>query len=176
MDVDSRSGDSSAAGGASESHTGDNDIDIAGDTDNSSYSYVEEDSASSAASLFVSYCQSGMSAQTQGGGFAIAGSDALCDRLKMAGAMNEAYRDEMKHCVTEPIVCVGECTKQFAEVHIEKGCEETEQAAYFRKAYLENLHDAQDLVETGEFTAKIDRQTGFIFKPALLIGLLIFLI
>ena len=88
----------------------------------------------------------------------------------------EAYNEEMKHCASEELICVGECTKEYASVHIEKGCEVTEQAAYFRKAYLENLHDAQDLVETGEFTAKVDRQTGFIFKPALLIGLLIFLI
>lgn len=128
----------------------DGDINIdAGSVYESNY----EAAASSAASVFAGYCQSGGSGQLTGGGFSVVNSEQFCDHVRLASIMREAYEYE---------VAMGNSEGQFATKYYE--------------AYHDNLGDALSLIEGSEFAGMIDRNTGFIIRPAALIGLLIFLL
>ena len=137
---------------ASENNNTVNDGDVTIDA-GSSYESNFEAAASSAASVFAGYCQSGGSGQLTGGGFSVVNSEQFCDHVRLASIMREAY-----------------------EYEVAMGKGEEEYATKYYEAYHDNLGDALRLIEGSEFAGMIDRNTGFIIRPAALVGLLIFLL
>lgn len=166
-----RSGDSSAVSGGNSQ-----DISVEGDTniDNSSYSYVEEDAASSAAAVFAGYCQTGVSGQIVEGGFSIVHTEQFCNHIRLADVMWQAAERE-KRC---QVIEVG-YTDRGGNDHItdsDEVCKYTEKGEKFLDAYYDNLLDAQALVEVTEGTSMLDALSKQLVTPLGLIGALIWLI
>jgi hypothetical protein len=141
-------GDSTAASSSSnEGNTVESDTDVTVQGDNF------EAAAASAATVFAGYCQTGASGQITGGGFSVVNPDAFCDHVRLADTMRQAY-----------------------EYEVASGRGEGEFAAKYLEVYHDNLHDAIRLIEGSEWSSYLDRQTGFVIRPAALIGLLIWLL
>jgi hypothetical protein len=152
-----------ATGGKSQASSGGNsqDIYVGGDT--------HEAVANTAATVFAGYCQSGASAQIDKGGFSVVQTEQFCQHLRLANMFYQAYERELRHCS-----CVGVCTVAEASVRME--CSESGQAAKFLDAYYENIWDANQLVQTTEGTAWVDRVSKQLSTPLALIGAFIWLL
>jgi len=128
----------------------------------------ENYSASSAASVYAGYCQSGGSGQSEDGGFSVVNSDQFCDHIRAAEEMHKAYQREVAKCQ-----CVGICSEAIASIELQ--CKDSEQAQYYLEAYHENLHDANQLVQYTQATGLIGRVSGQLAIPAALIAALFIL-
>lgn len=135
--------------------------------DNSSYSVEYEEAAARAATVYSAVCQNGGSAQGLEGGFGITNSDILCDHLKMASVMREAYIFEMKYGVYT------QCTE--AHDHSEVTCV-NDKAQVYLDSYHEHMGDAMHLMDKVEEAGMMDKFMGYLVRPAALIGALIWLI
>lgn len=119
-----------------------------------SYSNVQaENAASSAASTFVSYCQRGASAQGFDGGFTVSDNDAFCDRIRLADHYWVVYDRQLQLLNTFQCAMPAE---RFAD-----RCAITEERAMVAldKAWT-NTEEANELIESGEFAAKVERTAG----------------
>lgn len=166
-DVVTTTGDNSAA-------TGDTTVTVEGDTieeGDYTYSFKSEHAAASAANVWAGVCQNGGSGQTRDGGFSIVQSDALCDHLKVAAVMWDSYQRELERC---PVICVGVCTKKYASVEQEQVCDNDRTELYL-ELYHENLMDANDLAQSAEFPATLDRIAGNLIRPLGILALLLML-
>jgi hypothetical protein len=166
-----------AGGGKSQASSGGNTQDIAIDgdtlTDNSVLIYEDaENSAASAASVFAGYCQTGASGQAGVGGFSVVNPEAFCNHIRIAGVMQEAYEWEMKNGSAS-------CTPPASGEHYGDQLQDVcmnEQAQIYYQLYHENLMEANSMLDATEAVGKIDAFFGYLFRPALLIGALIWLI
>ena len=159
-------GDVTSSTGASSAHTGDNSVGVS-ISDNRSTSIEYEQASARAASVYSQVCQNGGSAQGMEGGFGVSNSDVLCDHLKMASVMREAYIFEMKYGVYT------ECTADHD--HAEVTCV-NDKAQVYLDAYHEHMGDAMFLMDKVEEAGMIDKFMGYMVRPAALIGALIWLI
>ena len=157
-------GDTSSVSSASNggNSTGDVGVSIA---DNSSYSIEYEQSAARAANVYAEVCMNGGSAQGVVGGFGVSNQDVVCEHLKVAAVMREAYIFEMKYgtynkceAVEEEVTCVNKKAQEYLD------------------AYHENLEDALTAMEVAGPVGLMDKIGGFLVRPAALIGALIWLI
>ena len=110
--------------------------------------------ASSAAAIVPAACQSGASFQSEDVGVSVVASDPLCDYYKAAQASYTAYLKEAAICTA---VCAVECTPN-GYVYAEKTT--CELAQDYLDDYHLNLEMAQELVESAEFSAKVDRNVS----------------
>lgn len=136
-------------------------------SDNSSYSVEYQEASARAANVYSQVCQNGGSAQGMEGGFGVTNQDVLCDHLKVASVMREAYVFEMKYGVYT------ECTEDHD--HNEVTCV-NEKAKVYLDAYHESLEDAMKLMDKTEEAGMLDKFSGYLIRPAALIGALIWLI
>jgi len=107
--------------------------------------------AASAATVFAGYCQSGASAQGIEGGFSIVNPEAFCNHIRMAAVAKEAY--------------------MFAEQTGNKKA-----ASAFYDMYIDNLEDANGLLENTEDVSQLDTFFGYLVRPLAVIGALVFLL
>ena len=164
-DVTSSSGPSNSeaySGGNSQS------ISVRGDT------VTYEDSASRAATVYSQVCQNGGSAQAKAGGFAIQNQDVVCEHLKVAAVMREAYMWEMAHGSAQ-------CQEPMEMQHEYGGAEYadtcmSEKAVFYYKAYNEHMTEALQAMEMYEEVGLLDKISGALVRPMALIGALIWLI
>ena len=159
-------GDATASGGNSAAHTGDNTVGVS-IADNSSYSVEYEEAAARAANVYTAVCQNGGSAQGAMGGFGVTNQDVICEHLKIAAVLRDAYVFEMKYGVYE------ECTHD--EENHETHCT-NEQAEFYRGAYHEHMTEAIQAMEAYEEVGLLDKMAGALVRPMALIGALIWLI
>lgn len=173
----SKVGDTTAISGPSVSRasnggnsTGDQSlgVNIKGDT------VTYEDSASRAATVYAQVCQSGGSAQAKAGGISVVNSEPLCEHLKMAAVMREAYMFEMSHGKET-------CQDFMAGESIGTGDEFTDtcfnsKAQVYYEAYHESMSDAMLLIDKTEEAGLIDKFSGYMVRPMALIGALIWLL
>ena len=164
-DVTSHSGDSTASASNGGNTTGDVGVSIA---DNSVYSIEYQQASARAASVYSQVCQNGGSAQGFKGGFGVNNSDVLCDHLKTASVMREAYMFEMQYGVFE------KCESDEHDTHTVH-CT-NEKAQYYYAAYHESLNDAIHLMDKVEEAGMLDKFFGYLMRPAALIGALVWLI
>lgn len=159
-DVTSRSGDSNAYSGGNTQG-----VSIA---DNSVYSVKYEEASARAANVYSQVCQNGGSAQGFKGGFGVNNSDVLCDHLKTASVMREAYIFEMQYGVFE------KCESDEHDTHTVH-CT-NEKAKHYYDAYHESMDDAIHLMDKVEEAGMMDKFMGYLIRPAALIGALVWLI
>lgn len=152
------SGDSSASSGGNSQTS---DVYVGGDN--------HDVAASSAASVFAGYCQSGSSGQLEGGGFSVVQTEQFCNYIRLASVMYQAYEREVANCG-----CVGICTRAEASVVME--CQPGENAEKFLDAYYENLWDAQELMQRTEGLALVDRASKQLITPMAILGVLVWLL
>jgi hypothetical protein len=166
-DVTSSSGDSSASSssGGNEQNLG---ISIRGD------SVTYEDSASRAATVYAQVCQSGGSAQAKAGGFSVVNSEPLCEHLKMAAVMREAYVWELHN---GSAVCqdMMDGTKVGTGDEYSDTCF-NEKAVKYYNSYHEHMKDAMLLMDKTEEAGLVDKFAGYMVRPMALIGALIWLL
>jgi hypothetical protein len=150
---------------------GDVEVEVA-DGDNSQSTTFEQNyeaSASSAATVFAGWCQSGASGQISGGGFSVVNPEAFCNHVRMAAVALEAYEYEMSKCQ-----CVGICTSKVASVAQE--CTfETDEADMYLAMYHDNLADANGLLQATTTVGKVDAFAGYLVRPLALLALLLLL-
>jgi hypothetical protein len=149
----------------------DSDITVEGDTDNSSYSYKEETAASSAASVFAGYCQSGTSGQIEAGGFSVVNPEAFCNNIRMAAVYQEAYAWELAH---GKVTCSDEAGTVWVEDQYADTCV-NEQAAEYYTLYTGHLEDAHELLVNTDAVATVDAVAGYLMRPLAIIALLLLL-
>ncbi len=172
-DVTSSSGPSTASASNGGNSTGD--VGVAIDaSDNSSYSVEYEEASARAANVYSQVCQNGGSAQGIKGGFGISNSDVLCDHLKMAAVMREAYLFEMEHGLAQ-------CAEPMAIEYKIEGAEWAdmcfnEKTMKYYESYHEHMDDAMYLMDKVEEAGMMDKFMGYLVRPAALIGALIWLI
>lgn len=167
-DVTSSSGPSSASASNGGNKTGDVGISIRGD------SVTYEDSASRAASVYAQVCQSGGSAQAKAGGLSVVNAEPLCEHLKMAAVMREAYQYELKYGSVS-------CVESMKGPKMDNGTVYTdvcfnEKAKKYYDSYHEHMADAMLLMDKTEEAGLIDKFSGYMVRPMALIGALIWLI
>lgn len=160
---DVEGGNAVATGGAagdSSASSGGNSFTVRGD--------VHEVAASSAASVFAGYCQTGVSGQIEQGGFSIVHTEQFCNHVRLADVMYQAYTREVV------CTCEGACTAK--EASVERVCSTSDEGQLFLDAYYDNLLDAQSLIEVTEGTSKLDAIAKQLTTPLGLIGALIWLL
>lgn len=167
-------GDTTATSGdsVSEAYSGGNSqslgLSIRGDT------VTYEDSASRAASVYSQVCQNGGSAQAKAGGFAIQNQDVVCEHLKVAAVMREAYMWELKYgsanCVATMEGPEMDNGTQYSDVCF------NEKAMEYYKGYHEHMTEALQAMEAYEEVGLLDKMAGALIRPMALIGALIWLI
>jgi hypothetical protein len=154
-------------------------------TDNSSYSKIEEYPVSTAAGIYAGVCQTGMSGQTDNVGVNVLNTDALCEVLKVAEMNYIAAGREYKEPVcTEytkvlPIEDKGKGYEIVTEERVYENCEaqvQTEAFDGFMAEYYDGLDEANYMMAVTEDVGVIDKFFGYLVRPLGLIGLLIFLI
>ena len=168
----SQVGDTKAIAGDSVSgaHSGDVAVSI---QDNSSVAYDVEHAASSAAAVYAQVCQSGGSAQGKAGGFSVINSEPLCEHLKMAAVMREAYVWEMNH---GEVVCQEPMEGDAIGVFTHSDTCYPRYAQRYLDSYHEHMMDAMELIDKTEELGLVDKAAGYLVRPMALIGALIWLI
>ena len=168
----------SSTGGASDASVGDTttgDVNSAVSiSDNSSYSVNYEEAAARAATVYSEVCMNGGSAQMQAGGFGVNNQDVVCEHLKVAAVMREAYQWEMQHgsAVCQPIMSGQEVG--VGDVYSDTCM--SEKAIFYYKAYSEHMVEALQAMEAYEEAGLMDKIAGALVRPLALIGALIWLI
>lgn len=163
-DVTSRSGDSNSGGNVLGTS-----VNVGGDI------FEYEAAAAQAANVYTQVCQNGGSAQGIKGGFGVTNSDVLCDHLKTAAFMREAYMFEMKYGTVQcQELMEGEKMEHMAAEYSDT-CMNTK-ARYYYDAYHESMGDAISLMDNVEEAGMLDKFMGYLIRPAALIGALIWLI
>lgn len=167
-------GDTIASNGGNTTGDNTNDITVEGDTyeDNSSYSYINEEAAASAASVYANVCQNAGSAQTQQGGFAVVNQDVICEHLKLAAVMREAYVWEMNHgqaSCSEPTT-MSKDNGMLVEVCM------SDAAMTYYKAYHNHLNKALVTMDQTEEVGTMDKFFGALIRPLGVIGALVWLL
>ena len=109
------------------------------------------DVANSVSSVFTQACQTGGAAQTRDGGVSFVQTDQLCDYYLAANVAYEAYAVAHRH----------------GHVNV---------ADKYLELYFSNIDKAQALLDSTEQTAVVDRFATQLFRPAGLLGLLIWAI
>lgn len=148
------SADSSASGGAvtigagglqTRSEAAGGNATSNGGSSNSSteINYSRVESASSAASVYAGYCQTGGSGQVASGGFSVINGDQFCEHIRMADRALLAYQQMVEWCRNPDNVA----------------CDTSKQAEYLAM-YHENIADADSLVQTTQATSWIGRVLG----------------
>jgi hypothetical protein len=163
-------------GGEASASSGGNtqDISVEGDslTDNSVLIYEDaKNTASSAASVFAGYCQTGASGQIGAGGFSVVNPEAFCNNVRMAGVYQEAYMWELSH---GKLTCSETAGSDWVDNQYADTCV-NEQAATYYKLYNWHLDEAHELLESTKGVAKVDAYAGYLIRPAALIALLFLL-
>ena len=138
-------------------------------SDNSSYSVEYEEAAARAATVYTQVCMNGGSAQGVAGGFSINNQDVVCEHLKVAAVLRDAYVFEMKYGTYES--CENEMVGEEQLVTCTN-----EQAEFYRKAYHEHMTEAIQAMEMYEEVGLLDKMAGALVRPMALIGALIWLI
>jgi hypothetical protein len=130
-------------------------------TDNSTdYDYA----ASSAASVFAGYCQSGASAQISGGGFSVVNTDAFCEMIRLK---DEMWEDAQREKCSVPI-CEGICTDKIATVELR--CGEGSNYALYMERYHWASNESFLLIERTKEVALFDRFVGYLMKGLAIVG------
>ena len=176
--VTANSGDSAASATTGDSNSG-------GNTQSSSIAFTDnttfEAAASRAATVYTAACQNGGSAQGVEGGFGITNQDILCEHLKVAMIMREAYEYEMENWIPVEEDCkvieIGQQTPE-GEVVVEtqRVCAISEQAQKYLDAYHESMESAINIVEGTEAVGTLDKFFGYMARPLAIIGALVWLI
>ena len=144
-------------------------------SDNSSYSVEYTEASSRAANVYSQVCQNGGSAQGMEGGFGVTNQDVLCDHLKTAAFMREAYIFEMQYGTVQ----CQELMEGQKVVSMEATYSDTcmnEKALKYYEAYHESMDDAIKVMDQVEEAGMLDKFMGYMVRPAALIGALIWLI
>lgn len=145
-------GDTTSVSGAnSGGNTTDQAVDVDNSEANSTTNTVNQNwkyPVSSAASVYAQTCTTSMSGQTSDVGVAFAGSDPLCDAMKVTVFWAQAYENEP----------------------------EGERKDEYLANYYDSVEAVKDLDESTRTVGTIDRFFSFIIKPLGAIGLLFFLL
>lgn len=165
-DTIATSGDSVSSASNGGNTTGDVAVSIEGDT------YVERNDysklpSSGAASVYSQVCQNGGSAQARAGGFSVNNQDVVCEHLKIAAVMREAFIFELQY---------GEKTDCFVDRGGMTNCQVSDKAVEYNKAYHEHMTEAIQAMEAYEEVGLADKMAGALIRPLALIGALIWLI
>ena len=131
------------------------------------YQYNYEDSAASAASVYSQVCMNGGSGQTRAAGFSVNNQDVVCEHLKIASVMREAFIFEIQY---------GDKSDCFVDRGGMTNCKVSEKAVEYNKAYHEHLTEAIQAMEAYEEVGLMDKMAGALIRPMALIGALIWLI
>jgi len=95
-------------------------------------------------------------------GLAVVNQDVVCEHLKIASVMREAFLFEMQH---------GECVSGAEEITCEN-----EKAKVYLDAYHENMKEALDAMNATQDAGTLDKFFGYLVRPLVVIGALIWLI
>ncbi len=176
-DTTATSGDSvSSAAGGDANNTNNNGGNSTGDVtviDSRSSTYTYEEASARAATVYAEVCVNGGSAQARAGGFAISNQDVVCEHLKMASFMREAYVWELKH---GKAVCQDVMAGAAVDSYTHSDTCMSEAALKYYEAYHEHMDDALRAMDAYEEVGLADKIAGALTRPAALIGALIWLL
>lgn len=143
-------------------------------SDNSSYSVEYSEASARAANVYSAVCQNGGSAQGIEGGFGVTNQDIVCEHLKVAAFMREAYIFEMQYGTAqcaEPM----DIEYKFESAEWADTCF-NEKALKYYEGYHEHVGEALKAMDYVEEAGTLDKFMGYMVRPAALIGALIWLI
>ena len=127
-----------------------------------------ENVASSAASVITGFCQSGGSAQSTKGGFSLAGNDLFCDRIRMADYYWVQYERQVQLSVTF------QCHKPSTALKSRCAKVAKRLVTSLDKAW-DNTEQANDLLDSGEFSSKVEKAVGPFARIGGILGMLFLL-
>lgn len=162
------------AGGSSSSKSKVGDTTAVGTVSVRGDTVTYEDSAARAASVYTAVCENGGSAQAKAGGFAIVNQDVVCEHLKIAAFMREAYMWEMNYGSANCQATMDGKPIGTGDVYSDTCM--SEKAVEYYKAYHEHLTEAIQAMEMYEEVGLMDKIAGALVRPMALIGALIWLI
>ena len=141
--------------------------------DSRSSTYTYEEAAARAATVYAEVCVNGGSAQARAGGINISNQDVVCEHLKMASFMREAYVWELQN---GKAVCQEVMAGKGVDGYTHSDTCMSEAALKYYEAYHEHLDEALQAMELYEEAGLMDKIAGALVRPATLIGALIWLL
>ena len=143
--------------------------------DNSSYSVEYQEASARAANVYTAVCQNGGSAQGVMGGFGVTNQDVVCEHLKIASFMREAYVWELEYGHSAQCAGPMDIDHKYNEAEWADTCFSDKAMEYY-KAYHEHMTEAIQAMEAYEEAGLMDKIAGALVRPLALIGALVWLI